>query len=193
MSADSMTKVYFDEVGEYNIDRVEMLLAGIPGGIYRAVGSSIKRAAQHGLTIGMRIVADEYAISSGELKKNTTNINTISKDGSYSVTFGYRGYAIPIIKYDTHIAADGRVETRVLRSNSRQLLDHAFVSRVGTHTGIFERETDARFPIKEIFGPAATQAFYAREKTVDQMDEAVRQSYENRIEHEITRVLNGWG
>lgn len=190
-----MRAVYFDEVGDFNLDRVTKLLAGIPDGVYRAVGSAIKRSAQHGLTVGMRIVSEEYAIGQDELKRNTKNINTIVRDGagSYEVTFGYRGNVIPLIKFDTRIDRNGRVATRVLRKNSRQTLNQAFTARVGAHTGVFERETEARFPIRELFGPSAVQAFYAREETVDKMNEEILATYENRIEHEITRVLNGWG
>lgn len=190
-----MSAVYFDEVGEYHLDRVTKLLAGIPGGVYKAVGSAIKRSAQHGLTVGMKIVSEEYAIGQGELKNRTKHINTVVKDsaGSYEVTFGYRGNVIPLIHFDTKIDSSGRIATRVLRSNARQLLDHAFTAHVGAHTGVFERETKERTPIKELFGPSAVQAFYAHEETVDKMDEEISKTYEARIEHEITRVLNGWG
>lgn len=190
-----MSIVYFDNVGEYGIDRATKLLSGIPDGVYRAVGSAIKRAAQHGLTVGMKIVSEEYAISQGELKSRTKNINTIVKDsaGSYEVTFGYRGHVIPLIKFDTKFGADGRIHTRVLRANAREVLDSAFISRMGSHTSVFEREGPERFPIRELFGPSAVQAFYAHEETTDKMDEEILKTYESRIEHEIMRVLNGWG
>lgn len=131
-----MSTVYFDEVGEYGLDRAAKLLAGISNGVYRAVGSAVKRAAQHGLTVGMRIVSEEYAISQSELKSRTKNINTVVKDGAgvYSVTFGYRGNVIPLIKFDTKIGVDGRVQTRVLRSNARETLDQAFAAQMGGHT-----------------------------------------------------------
>ena len=190
-----MSTVYFDEVGNIKLDRVTKLLAGIPDGVYRAVGSAIKRAAGHGLTVGMRIVSDEYAITQGELKSRTRNINTIEKTGpgSYEVTFGYRGNVIPLIRFDTRINKEGRVSARVLRTNARTAIENAFIVSINNHTGVFEREGPSRLPIKEIFGPSAVQAFYAREETVDKMDEEIRNTYEARIEHEITRVLNGWG
>ena len=31
------------------------------------------------------------------------------------------------------------------------------------------------------------------EQVVEKMDETIRTTYEARIEHEILRVLNGWG
>jgi hypothetical protein len=191
----SEARVYFDEVGEFKLDEAVKLLAGIPGGVYKAVGSAIKRSAKHGLTVGMRIVSKEYAATQKVLKASTKNINTIVKGGagSYEVTFGYRGNLIPLMKYDTRVNRKGQVKTRVLRQNSRQTLDHAFAAQMGGHKGIYERLTEKRFPVRELFGPSAVQAFYARESTVDKMDEEIRATYDKRIEHEVLRILNGWG
>lgn len=65
------------------------------------------------------------------------------------------------------------MHTRVLRSNAQEALDNAFVTQVGGHTGVFEREGPERFPIRELFGPSAVQAFYAHEETTDKMDEEI--------------------
>lgn len=190
-----MRTVYFEDVGESKLDRATKLLAGIPDGVYRAVGSAIKRAAGHGLTVGMKIVSEQYAIGQNELKAKTRNINTIVKDsgGSYDVTFGYRGNVIPLMKFDTRIGSDGHVTTKVLRSESRKALDHAFKAQLGGHTGVYERIGPDRFPVKELYGPSAVQAFWAHEEVSDKMNDAILAKYEERIEHEISRVLNGWG
>lgn len=189
-----MSAVYFD-IEDKKLDRAQKLLSGIPDGIYRAVGSALKRASQHALTIGMKIVSEEYAIGQNQLKSNTRNINTIIKDGkgSFEVTFGYRGNVIPLIRFDTQVGKDGNVSARVLRSNSRKSIDHAFIANVNSHRGVYERESGSRLPIRELYGPSAVQAFYAREETVDKMDEEIRKTNDSRIEHEISRVLNGWG
>lgn len=187
--------VYFDSVSEVSLDRAVKLLSGISGGVYRAAGSALKRAAQHGLTIGMRIASEEYAISQGELKSRTQNIRSVShaSTGGYQVSFGYRGRVIPLIRFDTKIGSDGRVYTRVLRSSAREALDHAFVAQMNGHTGVFEREGPDRFPVKELFGPSAVSAFNAHEETVDKMESEILETYEQRLDHEITRLLNGWG
>ena len=144
----------------------------------------------------MKIVSEEYAIGQNELKRRTRTIRRVKKgaSGGYEVTFGYSGHVIPLLRFDTQIGSDGRIYARVLCSNVRKLIANAFVSRVkGQHTGVFVREGDARHPIHELFGPSAVAAFYAHEETVDKMDEEIRSSYEKRVEHEITRILNGWG
>jgi hypothetical protein len=185
----------FEDIGEYKLDRVAKLLAGIPDGVYRAVGSALKRAAAHGQTVGAKIVSEEYAIGQNELKKHVKGINRVVKDGknSYEVTFGYRGYVIPLLKFDTTIDRNGVVSARVLRQGAKEVLDHAFKAHMGTHVGIYERLGPDRFPVRELYGPAATQAFYAREETLDKMDEAIRDTYDKRIDHEIYRILNGFG
>jgi hypothetical protein len=190
-----MSTVYFDELGQDKLSHATKVLAGISGGIYRAVGSAVKRAAQHGKTVGMKIVSEEYAIGQNELKRHTRNINTVIKDGtgSIEVTFGYRGNVIPLMRFDTRIGKDGRVETRALRSETKEFLDNAFKAKMGGHIGIYDRIGPDRFPVKELFGPSAVQAFYAREETVDKMNEEIRKTFDSRIDHEITRILNGWG
>jgi len=193
MSAERV--VYFEPGSEQQLERAVKLLAGIPDGIYKAVGGAVKRAAQRGLTVGMRIVSEEYAIGQNELKASTKHINTVIRDGksSVQVTFGYRGSVIPLIRFDTTVSRDGLVSARVLRSNAKTVLDHAFAAQMSGHRGIFEREGARRLPVKELFGPSAVQAFYAHEEAVDKMDEAIRETFDKRIEHEISRVLNGWG
>ena len=48
--------ITIDEI-DGSLERVSKLLAGVPDGVYRAVGSALKRAARHGLTVGMKIVS----------------------------------------------------------------------------------------------------------------------------------------
>ena len=80
----------------------------------------------------------------------------------------------------------GRVVTRVKKSGARQALDHAFEAKMDSHYGIYERQGEKRFPVKELFGPATPQMMYS-------IEEKMASTYEERIEHEITRILNGWG
>lgn len=184
----------FDQESQKAIDHASKVLAGIPGGIYQAVGSTVKRAAQRGLTSGMKIASQEYAIGQNELKRQTKNKNTITRDsgGQYSVEFGYTGYLIPLLKFDTKVNAEGQVFSRVLRTSGRSALDHAFRAQMGAHTGIYQRLGSDRFPVEELYGPASVQVFYNNESTTDKMDAVLSESFNARIDHEITRVLNGW-
>ena len=165
------------DIAEEGFDRVSAILSGIPGGANRAVGSALARAAAAGKTVAKRAVTQEYAISSSEFSNRTKNINNIQRgsNGEVSINFGYRGSVIPLRVFDT------------------QALDHAFESKMGSHYGIYERQGEKRFPVKELFGPATPQMMYSNENVMDSIEAKMASTYEERIEHEITRVLNGWG
>ena len=178
------------DIAEEGFDRVSAILSGIPGGANRAVGSALARAAAAGKTVAKRAVTQEYAISSSEFTNRTKNVNNIQRasSGEVSINFGYRGSVIPLRVFDTKVDRSGRVVTRV-----RQALDHAFEAKMGSHYGIYERQGEKRFPVKELFGPATPQMMYSNEVVMDSIEAKMASTYEERIEHEITRVLNGWG
>lgn len=180
------------DIAEEGFDRVSALLAGIPGGANRAVGSALARAAAAGKTVAKRAVTQEYG---SEFSNRTKNINNIQRgsNGEVSINFGYRGSVIPLRVFDTRVDRSGRVVTRVKKSGARQALDHAFEAKMGSHYGIYERQGEKRFPVKELFGPATPQMMYSNENVMDSIEEKMASTYEERIEHEITRVLNGWG
>lgn len=188
--------VYIEPEIEDSIRRAELLLAGVENGARDAVWASLRRAGEHGLTVGMKIVSEEYAIGQNELKRHTRTIRRVKEgaSGGLEIEFGYAGHVIPLIRFDTRVGSDGRIHARVLRSNVRELIDNAFIARVGDqHTGVFVRKGAKRKPIRQLYGPSSVGAFYEHEETVDKMEAEVQSTFEKRIEHEITRILNGWG
>mgnify|MGYP003171504434 FL=1 len=60
------------------------------------------------------------------------------------------------------------------------------------HTGMFERDGAGRLPITEFMGPSAAQ-MAANSVVVEQVEEKAQEVINKRIEHEITRILNGYG
>lgn len=184
-----------EDVGSEALKRANLLLAGIKGGAKKAVGSALSRAAASGKTEVKRFVTAEYAISQSTFLSETKNINHYqrSNDGSISVVFGFCGNVIPLTKFSAFVGKGGRVEVQVKRSNAKTSLDHAFEANVGKHSGIFERVGADRFPIKELYGPATTQMMYSDETVLDKMEGKMLETFNARIDHEINRILNGWG
>lgn len=183
------------DVVEDSLPRVQALLSGIKSGWQKAVGSAIKRAADSGKTISKKAVTQEYAISQNTYLYETRNINHFQNDstGGVSVVVGYAGYAIPLLKFDTTVSGDGRVSAHAKRSSPKESLDHAFLANMGGHSGIYERTGNARFPVRQIYGPATPQMIYSNEAVTDAIEEKMVETYEKRIEQEILRILNGYG
>jgi len=79
--ADSSHAVYSGlvvDIAEDSLDRATRLLAGINGGVYKAVGSALTRAASAGKTAAKRPVTQEYTISQSEFLAQTRNINHLA-------------------------------------------------------------------------------------------------------------------
>ncbi len=183
------------DIAEDSLDRVTKLLAGISGGVYKAVGSALTRAAAAGRTAAKQPVTREYSISQSEFLSQTRNINHFVRDtgGGLSVVFGFRGNVIPLMKFNTRVNNSGQVVTQVKRSGAAATLDRAFTAQMGEHRGVYERVGVKRFPVEELYGPATPQMMYSNEEVTDEIEAKMVETYEKRIDHEILRLLNGWG
>lgn len=182
------------DVVEDSMDRVTKMLAGISGGVYKAVGSALSRAASAGKTEAKRPITQEYAISQSEFLARTKNINSIVREsgGGISVTFGFAGNVIPLLRFNTTVDSGGRVTTQVKRSGAAATLNRAFSAQMGGHRGIYEREGSDRFPVHELFGPATPQMMYSNEDVMDAVEQKMADTYDKRIDQEILALLNGW-
>ena len=183
------------DIAEDSLDRVTKLLAGINGGIYKAVGGALTRAAAAGKTAAKQPVTREYSISQSEFLSQTRNINHFVRDtgGGLTVVFGFRGNVIPLMKFNTRVNNNGQVVTQVKRSGAAATLDRAFTAQMGGHRGVYERVGAKRFPVEELYGPATPQMMYSNEEVMDEIEAKMAETYEKRIDHEILRILNGWG
>ena len=183
-----------DDVGDGSIDKVTKLLAGFPRGAERAIGSAMKRAAASGEAYAARAVRDEYIISASDFKKYTTSRRHVVTDSSgTTVDIEFRGYHIPLIKFDTRVGKDGRITTRVKRTSAKATLDHAFSRTVGRgHTSVFERVNEERLPIRELFGPSTPQMMAYNDDLEQAIGDKVREVFDERVEHEMLAIMNGW-
>lgn len=183
------------DIGDSSIDRATKMLAGIKHGADKAIGSAIKRAATTGEAYAAKLIRSEYYINAGDFKNYTkSKRHIITQDGSTTVDIDFKGYHIPLLKFNTKVGKDGRVVTRVKRSSSATVLDHVFSQAVGTHghTGVFERLTDKRLPIEEKLGPSTPQMMRYNDDISQEIGDKVIEAFDDRLEHEILAVMNGW-
>ena len=108
------------------------------------------------------------------------------------MSISYAGNVIPLLRFNTKYSRNGLLQTQVKRNGASTILEHAFAEKVFGPIGVFERVGYERFPVEQKYGPS-TAHMMRNENVVEQMDETIRDTYERRLEHEITRVLNGWG
>ncbi len=182
------TDLFLEIDADDGLDRAMALLGGIPVGVQKAVGSAVKRAAEHGATIGARLATERYVIGSGAIKRYLHHFNH-DLGGGMAWRFGYWGYRIPLIHYDTDLDSSGRVRTRVLRTSTKEILDHAFISSGLSYNRVRERTGQGR-RTRELYGPSAVSTIALNE---DKVEIAVQETFDKRIDHEIARALDKYG
>lgn len=210
----------FSEVGKEKLSEAERLLAGIPGGAERAVKSAMTRATAHLRTNAGREIRKRYAISVSALRAEENIKITYSYGSGVQAEVYFSGQKIPLFRYDGSSPSaptfdKQRTANAIFNGNWRKVhpgvaaAGHQFVSTAPTkfanafvvhfasgHTGIFERTggvtSNGRDEIEEIMGSAVPQML-GNEEVAHQLAEGAMQKFEERLDHEILRILNGYG
>lgn len=189
-----MSVVRIDEVGKTSLDRINKLLAGVPGGIWKATSAAMKRSGETAKTRAGQFAAAEYTISKGSFMHNVSQKTHITGDagGVVSMSIGFAGTVLPLLTFNTRFSRNGLVQTQVKRNGGAATLEHAFIANIYGSTAVFERVGAPRFPVEQKYGPS-TGHMMQNEQVIEKMDETIRTTFDSRIEHEVLRVLNGWG
>lgn len=190
----SFGSIRVDNVGSENIDRINKILAGIPGGAFKVTYAALKRAGDTAKTKAGQFAAAEYTINKGTFMRNVTEkVRTEGGAGGVaSMSISFAGTVLPLLEFNTRYSRGGQLTTQVKRNGGAATLEHAFAAKVFGPIAVFERVGAPRFPVEQKFGPS-TGHMMQNERVVEKMDETIRDTFDKRVEHEILRVLNGWG
>lgn len=177
------------------LERAKNMLAGIDKGFRNALGAAIRRTGASTRAFIAKEIRQEYYVKASDLKKHTSiHVKPDVGNGFARVEIRFTGTHIPLLEFDTHIDRSGKVSTRVKRNSSRSTLEDAFLQTMPTtgHRGIFERVTEDRTPIREFFGPSIPQMLSYNTDLQDKIAEHAQETFEKRLDHEVSAVLNGW-
>lgn len=195
------------------LERANLLLASIPNGAKKAIESAMPRAVAHLRSKSADRIKERYAISSTNIRtERTIKVSYKIGDGvEADVTFS--GRKIPLYRFGgsrpknpqwnssklvkAHTSSGWKTIPEgkpayghTLATTSPALFEHAFVATMSNgHTGIFERDGGG---ISEIMGLSVPQML-GNETVADSLAQDTSEKFQERMEHEITRLLNGWG
>jgi hypothetical protein len=80
-----------------------------------------------------------------------------------------------------------------MRGNSKTPFAHAFIAKMKSgHTGVFEREKTTRLPVTERMGLSVPQ-MAENSVVMEQVENKAQEVINKRVDHEISRILNGYG
>ena len=179
------------------IERVNLILSGVPGGIEKALSSTIRRANNTVRSETLKGITTVYAITRQNVRAETTiKVRTQSSDGGIVGTVLFAGHKIPLYRFNvspTIPIQRATVSAAVLAGNGRTPFQDAFIARMQSgHTGMFERDGSKRLPISEFMGPSTAQ-MAGNSIVLADVEEKAQEVINKRVEHEITRILNGYG
>lgn len=180
-------------ISEDGIARANKLLAAVKGGAYRAQHNALKRAAEKAETDAGRFAAEKYAITKRSFMQHTQSRVKLEGAGGSVVkaSISFVGAVIPLLEFHTRWTRGARLST-VVKLGGGGDINRAWIASVFGPAAVFERVGNERFPIEQKYGPS-TAHMMQEETVISRMDEVIADTFEQRLEHEIYRLLNGFG
>ncbi len=202
------------------LDHAAKVLAGIPDGVNKAVRSALPRTVSSLRGESVRAIQTKYDISAANIRSKQ-NISIRYSYGAVSEAYVlFSGRKIPLYRYNgtspknpavnasktVMVNIDGTLKpmhpgvaaaAHQLKGTSPTKFQNAFVTKMDSgHVGIFERTggvtSSGRDQIKELQGSSVPQML-GNESVQTHLADRASQKFEERMEHEILRILNGWG
>jgi hypothetical protein len=187
-----------DIVAEEAFERVQLILHGVPGGAEKAFYGIISRATTTIKTVSLEGITSVYDIKRKDIQDaRNTAITTRTKkvDGGVIGFINYAGTKIPLFRFNVKPSSPKQgatVKARQRKDRGMTQFETAFVADMRAGRGIFERTTRARLPVSQIMGVSTAQ-MAADSGVMKKAEEAAQETIVTRTEHEISRILQGYG
>lgn len=183
------------EITERQINRVDAILSGVKNARYKVFSNAINRGLTAGRTEGMKAIRQTYNIKAGDLNKYG-KIKLNKAGGSSNVgQIEFAGAVIPLMRFKVspkEVNKRKTVTAAVLRNGTGAQIAQAYVTNLKSGIGVFERLTSKRETSQTLYGPSVAH-MAGNEGVLPKMEEKAQKVINERVEHEITRILNGYG
>lgn len=198
------------EITSDAIERANTLLAGIPKGAEKVFSLSLNRGLTRVKTQALKQVKTVYTVNNKALNAATKiNVNK-ANTGNLAGYVSFSGVKIPLYKFKvtpTKPATGKQVKAAVKNGGSGTPFEDAFIAKMkNDHTGVFERTgkqgIEKRLSkykankhtekLEEKMGLSAAQ-MVGNEVIIEQLEEEAQELVNERVIHEMNRILNGYG
>lgn len=185
------------EVSQETTNRLHTILSGLGKADEKVLKPAMQRGLIAGRTAFNKQIKSVYYVSSAVISRYS-HIGykkvEMRSDGLIG-SIEYAGTVIPLIKYNVtpQKATYGKtpVKAAVKRSESQVELAKSFTAQMPNgHIGIYERKSDSSYPIKQLYGPSVPR-MAENAVVLKTVEDRVNEVINNRMEHELDRILNG--
>ena len=181
------------EITEKQIDRINLLLGGLKNAPNKASANVINRALTTIRSQSGKEIRKTYKIKQQDITSNQRMTLKRASGQDIEGSISYAGNLIPLMKFSVNPTAPRKktVSVSVLQSGGGKRLLHAYVANLGRGIGVFERETSKRESSVQLYGPS-TAHMVEKEDVLSKIETAALETIDKRVEHEISRILNGY-
>ncbi len=207
-------RVTVQNIGSHSLEKAHQMLAGYPGGVDKAVRAAMGRAASHLRTNAVKEIRKRYDISANAVRAEQNVTVKYSYTNGVEATVHFSGLKIPLYRYggttpsmptaDTTRLVNALIagnwkkvhpgvaaSAHQLTASSLTKFDSAFVARMKSgHLGIFERNENGG--ISELMGSSVPQML-GNEEVAENLSKQAMEKFDERLDHEITRIILGYG
>lgn len=201
------------DISEETADRLHAVLEGMGLAEEKVLKPALARGLSAGKTAAGKAVRQTYHISAGDFNsRGYMKYNSVSQGGDGIVgSIEYSGGVIPLIRFKVSPNTPKRKKTpsaAVLKASSLVKFgreNNVFVQQMKSgHIGIFERKSGEYSAsrgsgqnkhtekLKELLSPAVPQ-MVGNDEVMQTVEERVNEVINQRIDHEIERLLNKGG
>lgn len=205
------------EISEETIGRIHAILGDVKDADKKVLKPALARGLQAGKTQANKGIKQTYNISAAVLNKyGKISYKSVSESGNEIVgSILFSGGVIPLYKFKVSpnkpTFGTKEVQVAVLKENSAVPFENAFVARFKKHdyVGIFERKGTYKMEgrdnkkkttpnnehtekVKELFGPSVPK-MVENAKVMQTVEDRVNEVINQRIDHEIERLLSKSG
>ena len=216
----SITVTVNEAAGQAAIERAKALLAGIPGGVDKAMKASMSRTVDKLRRESNQAIREKYDITDAGIRSEKNVRVRYSYQNGVQATVTFSGRKIPLYRFGgaspkapTQDIAAGRKPVMVkgawtmqyqgMAARGHQFQDtsptqfmDAFVAQMKSgHIGIFERTggstSEGSDAIREIMGSSVAQ-MVGNQQVAQRLTERAYETFETELDKAVYRILTGW-
>ena len=183
------------EITSDAIERVGTLLADVPKGAERVFANAMNRGISRVKTQALKRTKQVYTVNNGALTARTTMQINKASTGNLAGFVSFAGTKLPLYQFKVTHTKSGtgkQVRAAVKKGGSATPFEDAFVANMKNGMGVYERVTRKRVPTEQLMGLSAAQMVGSPE-VIDGLQDEVQELVNERIVHEMNRILNGYG
>ena len=216
----SVTVTVNEAAGQAAIERAKALLAGIQGGVDKAMKASMSRTVDRLRRESNQAIREKYDITDAGIRSEKNVRVRYSYQNGVQATVTFSGRKIPLYRFGgaypkvpTQDIAAGKKPVMVkgawtmqyqgMAARGHQFQDtsptqfmDAFVAQMKSgHIGIFERTggstSEGSDAIREIMGSSVAQ-MVGNQQVAQRLTERAYETFETELDKAVYRILTGW-